>query len=174
MIMKTILLLGDSLIEWGNWQHYFPKSSVLNAGLAGETVQGLQARLASILGRITDPDGVVVMTGTNNLAMDDFYFIPDYEEVLRCLVSSFPETDVAVTSLLPVDFSWQPATVVCSLNDQLREMCGRTGVRYIDLHTRFVDAIGQGSQLFDADGVHLAPKGYELWSRVLKEIFPWL
>ena len=47
-------------------------------------------------------------------------------------------------------------------------------VRYIDLHTRFVDAIGQGSQLFDADGVHLAPKGYELWSRVLKEIFPWL
>ena len=172
--MKTLLLLGDSLIEWGDWQSRFPSCSVLNAGVAGETVQGLRQRLPSLLQRVAEPAGVVVMTGTNNLAMDDFYFFRDYEEIARFLVSAFPASEVAVTSLLPVHFPWQPATVVATLNGQLREMCGRTGVRYVDLHTPFEACRNREVALFEADGVHLAPAGYALWSKVLKEVFAWL
>jgi len=37
--------MGDSLIEFFNWQERFPDREVFNYGIAGETAEGLLARL---------------------------------------------------------------------------------------------------------------------------------
>jgi len=173
--MKTLLMLGDSLIEWGDWQGRFPQTTVLNLGIAGESVQGLHRRMPLVLQRVETSDGVVLMSGTNNLAMDDFYFVPHYEEIVRSVKERYPEARIALTSLLPVRFSWLPAaSLVLSLNTQLQDMCDRRKVIYIDLHKRFLDSMGKGVDPFDDDGAHLNHKGYDIWSQSIREIFAWL
>jgi len=170
--MKILLFLGDSLIEWGDWQRRFPDCVVWNSGQAGETVQGLQGRLPELLRRPDRPDCVVLMTGTNNLAMDDFYFVPEYEAIVRAIASAFPEAEVEVNSLLPVHFPWQPVTLVPVLNGQIRQMCQRTAAHFVDLYSPFSAALDGGADLFEADGIHLADAGYFLWSKVLRETIP--
>lgn len=127
--MKTLLLLGDSLIEYGDWQGAFPASRCLNFGIAGETVDGLLQRLPAVIKRVGVADAILVMTGTNNLAMDDFYFVPEYEKILLLLTCVTPPTKILATSLLPVDFPWQPSTLVPNLNAHLKEMCSRLSAR---------------------------------------------
>ena len=34
--MITLLMLGDSLVEWGDWQRFLPGVAVVNRGFAGE------------------------------------------------------------------------------------------------------------------------------------------
>lgn len=172
--MKTLLLLGDSLIEYGDWPGGFPDSRCLNFGIAGETVEGLLRRLPAVIQRVEAPDALVIMTGTNNLAMDDFYFVPRYEEILHLLAAAFPGAPLLVTSLLPVVFFWQPATLVPNLNSQLREMCSRLAVGYLDLHRLFLDSMDKGMPVFSEDGVHLSEAGYALWRTALQKRLPWL
>ncbi len=165
--MKTILLLGDSLIEYGDWPRLLPGCRCLNFGVAGETVEGLLSRLPAILQRDDRPDGVVTMAGTNNLAMDDFYFVPQYEEILRRLRSAFQGARIVVTSLLPVDFPWQPATLVPNLNTRLEQMCEKVDVRFLDVYGSFLARLDSGVAVFDEDGVHLNSTGYDLWRQAL-------
>lgn len=172
--MKTLLLLGDSLIEYGDWQSAFPAGRCLNLGIAGETVEGLLQRLPTVIKRVGVADAVVVMTGTNNLAMDDLYFVPEYEKILLQLISVTQPTKILVTSLLPVDFPWQPSTLVPNLNAHLKKMCSRQSARYLDLYGPFLAAITKGLAVFAEDGVHLNTTGYEMWRAALLEFFPWL
>ena len=172
--MKTLLLLGDSLIEYGDWQGAFPHTRCLNFGIAGETVEGLLQRLPTIIRQVEAPNATVIMTGTNNVAIDDFYFVPRYEEIVRLLSGAFPQTPLLVTSLLPINFFWQPATLTPHLNNQLREMCRDLAVMYLDLHRRFLDAMDKGMAVFSEDGVHLSEAGYTVWQATLQESVPWL
>lgn len=168
--MKTILLLGDSLIEYGDWRRAFPNSRCQNLGIAGETVEGLLHRLPAIIQLHGVPDAVVTMTGTNNLAMDDFYFLPQYAEILRKLKNAFPLAKIIATSLLPVDFSWQPTTLVPNINAQLAETCRQIAVSYLDLYSYFQHAIDKGVPVFGDDGVHLSSAGYDLWRQALLKL----
>lgn len=165
--MKTILLLGDSLVEYGDWQGAFPESRCLNFGVAGETVEGLLSRLPAICKLAEAPDVIIIMTGTNNLAMDDFYFVPQYEEILLRLRKAFQGAKIIVTSLLPVYFPWQPATLVPNLNNRLEEMGHRVNVHFLDLYTPFRAALDSGAIVFEEDGVHLSTTGYDLWQHAL-------
>jgi len=165
--MKTLLLLGDSLIEFGDWQRILPGHRCLNFGVSGETVQELLQRLPTIIRHAERPEAVLLMTGTNNLAMDDFYFVPQYEEVIAQLLSAFPKATIVVTSLLPVNFSWQPATLIPNLNARLAELCQRFTVFYLDLYSRFLAALEKGTAVFAEDGVHLSRAGYDLWGQAL-------
>ena len=39
--MKTILFLGDSLVEWGDWHSLLPEHNIINRGMAGETTTNI-------------------------------------------------------------------------------------------------------------------------------------
>jgi hypothetical protein len=43
--MLTVLMLGDSLVEWGDWPSLLPEVAVINRGIAGEMTEELSARL---------------------------------------------------------------------------------------------------------------------------------
>lgn len=68
--MKKLLFLGDSLVEFFNWQERFPGYQVTNAGVAGETVQGLLRRTRESVTEKVPPHWISIMIGTNNLAAE--------------------------------------------------------------------------------------------------------
>ncbi|MCK9294424.1 MAG: GDSL-type esterase/lipase family protein [Desulfobulbaceae bacterium] len=164
---ETILLLGDSLVEFFDWQARFPEMAMINRGMAGERVRGLLERIAGELAAADGVDAVVIMTGANNLAGEDYAFLRDYEEILRRVRERLPGARIVVSSLLPFRFPWLAAGAISRLNASLRAIAGLAGADYLDVHAAFVAAQRAGKICFQPDGVHLTGSGYETWARLL-------
>jgi lysophospholipase L1-like esterase len=165
-----ILFLGDSLTEYFDWQDRFPAQTVTNAGVSGETVQGLLRRLYAIVSNFEEPDFIFLMTGINNVAMEDYGIIESYEQAVLALQRYFSKAEIVVQSLLPVILSWVENREIVRLNSALKEMAAARHLTYLDVHRNFMDATGRAkaSCLLD-DGVHLSTEGYRVWSARVEE-----
>jgi len=162
------LFIGDSLIAMGDWQEMFPGVFVDCRGVAGETVAGLLARLESIIADIDPPDLVFIMTGINDVAMEDFAFMDSYGKVIELLAVRYPQARIVVNSLLPVQLPWLSAEVVPKVNTMLRRLAERMAVVFLDIYRNFTDDEGRPvGQYYLGDGVHLSAQGYRVWAEAL-------
>src|SRR5271169_827828 len=171
---KLLVFIGDSLTEYFDWQNRFPACEVLNLGVSGETVEGLLVRLDRILPAIQkdnlNPDFIFVMTGINNIAMQDYEVIGVYKAVVTAIAASFGKSNLVIQSILPVRFPWIDNTIIRQLNESLKQMAKDFKAEYLDLYSLFT---GPGSKpkkecLLD-DGVHVSDKGYEVWSAAVED-----
>jgi lysophospholipase L1-like esterase len=166
-----ILFLGHSLVEWFDWQGRFPGHEVHNLGVAGETTTGLLRRSDRALSRCPEADAVLVMTGTNDLLMEDRSFLEDYRALAAKLVERCPGARIVLHSILPVHPQWVDSKEIESLNDVIREIAAESGTEFFDLTARFTGSSGEPDlRCLLADGVHLSETGYAVWSRALEEL----
>lgn len=171
MTAPALIFLGDSLIEFYDWQACFPNHAVVNLGQAGETVQELRQRLDRLSGRLANPIWFLLMIGTNNVAMEDYGFFTAYRAVVATLRQRYPNAAVQVTSLLPMRLPWLAPDTIPRLNERLRALALELGAGYIDVHGAFM-ASGLGPALFLEDGVHLSEAGYRVWVQTLRPFLP--
>jgi lysophospholipase L1-like esterase len=167
----NILFLGDSLIEYFDWQRRFADHRVMNCGMAGESVQGLLSRVAKIKGVCPEADLIFVMSGINNVAMGDIDFLDFYRAILERLGLAYPGARIFVNSLLPVGTDFIENESILNINNTLKELSGDTGVDFLDVHKLFIDE--RGEPVMDYllyDGVHVSEKGYNVWSEALEKI----
>jgi lysophospholipase L1-like esterase len=165
--MKDILFIGDSLIEFFDWAARFPGRRVFNLGVSGETVQWLLDRLDRITAAHPSVRAVFLMTGINNVALEEPDFMDDYGKVLDRLASAYPDARLYVNSLLPTLLPWITPEAITALNENLRALAEEREVRYIDIHSLFAEAGVRDCLL--PDGVHLSEKGYAVWSDAVQE-----
>jgi len=172
---NRFLFMGDSLIEFFNWQKRFPDREVFNYGIPGETAEGLLARLPNIISRIQSPDLVMIMTGINNVAMEDYGFLFTYEKIITRLREAYGQATINMTSLLPVDLFFL-GDAIPRINRRLKEISENNNILYLDLYPLFIDENSRAiTSCFEADGVHLSAEGYEIWARALENtVFPCL
>lgn len=167
----NIIFLGHSLIEFFNWQERYPAHIVSNHGVAGETVEGLLSRLDGIIKVHAHADLIFVMTGLNNVAMEDFDFLDSYTRIIVILSEAYPKAKIFIHSLLPVSVDFIDMKAIRNVNGSLKIIARDTGTEYLDLYRDFVDDHGNAVlQYILEDGVHLTEKGYEVWSDVLEKI----
>ncbi len=172
MRRKRAVFLGHSLIEFGDWQEWFPELDVTSLGVAGETTQGLASRIESILKSYPEADFYVLMSGINNIAMDDFGFLESYRWIIRRLKKHSPESRIIVNSMLPCMVEFIDNKDIQSVNEELSGIADDEGAEFIDLYNAFVD--GSGNVIHDYlldDGVHLSEEGYRVWVEELRRVF---
>ena len=163
-------MLGDSLFAFYDWQGRFADYTIINKGLPGETVAGLLGRVVGEVQSADDPpDMVIVMIGTNNVAMDNYTFLPDYGGILHRLRDLLPKSRLVVTSLLPLQLPWLAESAVARLNELLRELAARLGADYLNIYEAFAPDGIVDRGCFLEDGVHLTDEGYSRWARVLED-----
>ena len=171
---KLLVFIGDSLTEYFDWQNSFPGCEVLNLGVSGETVEGLLVRVDRILPAIQkggrDPDFIFVMTGINNIAMEDYEIMASYRAVITAIAGSFSKSRLVIQSILPVRIHWIDNTIIRQLNESLKQMAKDFKAEYLDLYSIFISAGSEPKKecLLD-DGVHVSDKGYEVWSAAVEE-----
>lgn len=165
---KDILFIGNSLIEFFDWAGRFSRHRVHNLGRAGETVEGLLARLDGAFEKHPSADLVFLQAGLNNVAMEDTGFIGSYRKIIEKLSSSYPHARIYATSLLPTLLEEISPGTITGVNALLRDLALEGGARYLDVHGLFVKR-GVRECLLE-DGVHLNGTGYEVWAGALEEI----
>lgn len=165
----NLVFIGDSLIEWYDWQKRFPGHRVLNLGISGETVEELLARLNRIHGAVRDPDAVFLMTGINNVLMERYEIEVPFREVVENFVGWWRGARIVVLGLLPVDVPWIRNDLIRDINSRLKDIARECGAEYLDMHREFIDVKGDPKKGFlSDDGVHLAVRGYEAWAKALE------
>lgn len=166
-----LLFIGDSLIEFYDWERRFPGHEVFNYGIAGESVEGLSSRLSGVLDKVLNPDFVFIMTGINNMAMGDRDFPESYRKIIGRIKAKSPSSKIFVQSLLPVFFPFISNDEILEMNMELRKMAEEESVFYSDIHAVFLNSSGapRTSYLLD-DGVHLSEEGYRAWSAEIEKL----
>ena len=165
-----ILLLGHSLIEFGDWGRLLPGHTVTNLGRAGETTAGLLARLDETVRAHPKADAVAVMSGTNDILSGDDSFLHAYRTVARRLRRASPGVSILLHSLLPLSPDWVSPEAIAGVNADIARIGAETGVTVLDLTDRFTARGGQPrAELYDPDGVHLSAEGYRVWAEALAE-----
>lgn len=166
-----ILFVGHSLIEFFDWQKRFPAHRVANLGVAGETVKGLLSRTGDITKAHQSAHLIFIMSGLNDVAMEDFDFLDSYRKILERFFSAYPDARIYVNSLLPTDTDFISNDTIQDVNNSLKELAINLGAEFLDIYKLFIDKNGRPARgyLLD-DGVHLSDKGYELWSDELEKI----
>ena len=166
-----ILMLGHSLLEYFDWQGRFPVHTVHNLGIAGETTGGLLARVEGIVSDHPAPDAVFVMTGTNDLLMDDRAFLAVYRLLAAKLKKSWPAAKLYIHAILPVHPEWCERALIDEMNREIGKVAAESGTLFFDLSKAFTDPEGDlRRELLLEDGVHLSVEGYGVWSDALGDI----
>ncbi|MGO9614625.1 MAG: GDSL-type esterase/lipase family protein [Dissulfurispiraceae bacterium] len=164
-----IVFIGDSLTQYFDWQRRFPEHTVMNLGIAGESVEELLARIDTISYTINRPDIIFVMTGINNVVMEEYDIAECYRKIMKRLSATFKNAELVVQSILPADLSWVDNKIIESINMSLKRIAHEVKAEYLDVTRLFINASGRPvcEYLLD-DGVHVSDKGYELWSKIVE------
>ena len=166
----NILMLGHSLIEFFDWESRFPEHRAVNLGVAGETVEGLLSRINGIANNYPNADMIFVMTGANNIAMEDYDFFVPYGEIIDKLKRAYPGAKIYIHSVLPIILEWISGSSIEEVNRSIKALAGGKGVEFVDIYSFFVENGEPVKEYLLDDGVHLSDRGYEVWSRVVERI----
>jgi lysophospholipase L1-like esterase len=176
---RLTVLLGDSLTLW------FPRESLpenrqwLNQGISGESTAGLLKRL-NLLDDLK-PQTILVMIGVNDLIKGntDESLITSYQKLLDELKARHPKAEIVIQSILPhggdrlsVIDREQVLQVsndrITQINHKLETLATQKAVKFLNLHSLFVDREGLLRSDLSTDGLHLNPQGYATWQTAMQ------
>ena len=174
-----IVMLGDSHVEFGNeWGELIQSDKVIiNRGIIGDTSTGMKKRaLHACKGK---PSDLFIECGANDLASG--ISSKEVADGIISLISTLrkisPGTTLHVNSVLPINESfgrWKTlkgkTDTIPVINLILQRYCADNGIDYVDIFSKLVEP-GTNTMRLECckDGLHLLPKGYEVWATELKQ-----
>lgn len=162
---KHLVFIGDSLTQWFDWQRRFPDYSVANLGISGEPVEGLLNRIYRIHTQIVSPDYIFLMTGINNIAMEQYDITLPYGKIVRNLTTWYKKSKVVIQGILPVTLELICNDAIKDANRHLSDIAQEYSAEYLDVYALFVDSRGNPIRGYlSDDSVHLSAEGYEVWA----------
>jgi lysophospholipase L1-like esterase len=164
----ALLMLGDSLVEWGDWPELLPNIQVINRGVAGEQVEDLSARVTEEILSIEQPEYILIMSGTNNLLMGNTLFPVIFKGMLTRIAALCPEAGITVNSLMPMDIPGLGNSLE-QTNQELLQVADENNCRFLDMFPPFTEqCLPITRPGFLADGIHLSTLGYQVWAREIE------
>ncbi|MEM1394303.1 MAG: GDSL-type esterase/lipase family protein [Cyanobacteria bacterium P01_H01_bin.150] len=170
----SILFLGDSLTDEGEWTELLRNKNIINRGISGDTTRRILNRLDAIIQ--TKPKQIFLMVGINDFVNEKKSIeqvLDKYKVILEELKSKIPETEVFVQSVLPVNnnltYFLQDNQKVIKFNLKLQELAKEFDYKYIDIFSNLADLDNQLDANYTTDGVHLNGKAYLIWKEAVEK-----
>ncbi len=164
-------MLGDSLVDWGDWDSLLPNLRVINRGRAGEVTEELSARLFSELDETAEAEYILIMSGTNNLLMGNLYFTAILRTMLPRVLDLCRNSTILLTSIFPMRIPGLNPEHITLVNQELNEMAEEnTRFRFIDMTAPVAEhCLPITHPCFLHDGVHLSTRGYQIWAQEIQK-----
>ena len=165
------VFVGSSSIRLWDLEKSFPGRPILNRGFGGSQIAD-SVKNADLLVIKHKPRTVVFYAGDNDIAAGKTpqTAAADYKAFVTKVHAALPETRIAFIAIKPSIQRWALIQKVREANALIRTMAEG------DERLAFVDVDGPmlgwdekpRKDLFVGDGLHLSPKGYELWTALVR------
>lgn len=175
---QSIVMLGNSLTEnGGDWAERLNNRHVVNRGIIGDVVEGVNARLYQIMaGR---PEKVFYLIGVNDVSHDlsADSIVSMIKASVKKMRKESPQTQIYLQSLLPIREAtgrWKrlvgKTNLIPTINGELANFAKEEGIEFINLFPLFTE---NGNNVLrkelTTDGLHLTQEGYQIWTNKLRE-----
>jgi lysophospholipase L1-like esterase len=166
MTAETVVFLGDSLTEAGDWADWFPDLNVLNFGVGGDTSEDVLNRLDSVVE--VRPDEIVLLIGTNDLGLrrNVESMVRNVQSILVELRRQLPGSRLLVQSIMPRGREF--ADRIREANIHLRQFSATVHAQFLDLWPTMALEDGELNPAYSDDRLHLNEAGYEAWLSELR------
>ena len=166
-----VVFVGSSSIRLWDLGKWFPGLPAINRGFGGSEIADA-VRHADLLVLKHKPRTVVFYAGDNDIANGKTprAVADDFKAFVTKVQAALPGTRIAFIAIKPSIQRWALVGKVREANALIRQMCER------DDRLGFVDVDGPmlgwnekpRPDLLVEDGLHLSPKGYELWTALTR------
>jgi hypothetical protein len=168
-VTQPVVMLGDSLTEFGDWAEILDFDAVANRGVAKDTTEGLLRRIDVSSGH----DGIVfLMIGTNDIAqqMKTSAIAGRYRKIVAALNDR--GNRVYAESVLFSQDNVAFNRRVVELNAAIAQLCAEArNCTYIDVNKAVApDGSIPAERTFD--GVHVNMAGYRAWGKAIRPYMP--
>lgn len=172
-----IVFLGNSITDMGEWSEIWQNNLVINRGISGDITYGVLARMDEVLS--AKPSKIFILIGVNDVSRNipDEVIVRNYNRIVERVEKESPQTTVLVQSILPTNDAFARFKAhqgktdhILSINAQLKEMCQKRGLVYVDLYPHFLNADKKLDVKYTNDGLHLNGAGYLKWKQVLIDL----
>jgi len=170
---QKLMLVGDSMIEFFDWQGRFPEREVINLGRSGESVEELRSRAISIVDRYEAPDLVLVMIGTNNTGHRQDppeQTAAGVKAIVEQLRERLPKTKVLLLAIFPrgADANDRLRKINDATNEIIAKYADGKNVFFLDISDTFLEDDGTLPKSIMPDLLHPNPEGYGLWAEAME------
>lgn len=168
-----ILFIGSSsIVKWKTLAEDFPGFNVLNRGFGGSQIEDSVYFLPRIV-LPYKPRQIVFYAGGNdiNAKKTPERVAADFQKFATTVHAKLPQTKIDFISIAPNHKRWSQIEEVRAANALVKKFIEANPdyLRYIDVHPVMLGSDGQPlPDIYVADGLHMNPKGYEIWTKVVR------
>jgi len=185
---------GDSITRrWGatdypeflaNWKQNFFGWNAADFGWGADTIQNILWRLNNGELDGVNPKIIVLLAGTNNVGRNmpaggpsgDDAKVADITKGLKAtldiLRAKAPNATIILTAIFPRNDNMAVMGTINKINSNLSTFADGKKVRFLNVNDKLADKDGKLYEgMMNADNLHPAIKGYQVWADGLKPIF---
>lgn len=165
-----VVFMGNSITE--NWAYFHPEfftsHNYLGRGIGGQTSARMLVRFQSDVIEL-HPKVVVIMAGTNDVAHNDFWVVPEQvvnNVIAMCTLAKANGIIPIISSITPcASFVWRSeidgaAQTIVNINKSLKAYAETNNLVYVDYHAALADEHFAFKKGLSEDGCHPNPDTY--------------
>jgi lysophospholipase L1-like esterase len=165
-----VLFLGSSSIRMWKLEQSFPGKDYVNRGFGGSEISD-SLRLLDQLVFPYEPQTIVFYAGDNDLSKGKSpeQVAADFRQLSERVAQRLPQTRILYIAIKPSIKRWSLIDKVRAANDAIAKYCAETPRRtFVDIAPAMLGENGlPRKELFLADGLHMTPAGYEVWTKLV-------
>jgi lysophospholipase L1-like esterase len=172
----AILFVGSSSINfWHTLSADMAPLDVINRGFGGSQLAHVNYYATRIVLPYR-PRAIVLYAGDNDLSWpwskSPQTVLDDFKQFVTLVHASLPGTWIYYVSMKPSPTRWSHWPTEHLANQMIEEFTlTQDRVQFIDVTPAMLDAHGKvRRELFRWDGLHMNPRGYALWTTIIKPI----
>ncbi len=173
--LHEVVFVGSSSIRRWDLREWFPElgEKALNRGVEGFLLSDSVYYAEPLVIRYR-PRIVVVYAGDNDIeaGASAAEVTERFAQFERKVHAAAPRTSIVFISIKPSILRARLVPTITQANRAIRAYCAtQPGLEFLDIQSRMLDAAGAPRrELFQSDGLHLAPAGYRVWTEALAPV----
>lgn len=168
---RTVFYGSSSIRLWSTLAQDFPDTPVLNLGFGGSTLAACSWYFEELVVP-SKPRAIVFYAGDNDLGdqrhPEEVYLF--FCTLVERMQKNLPDVPLVYVSIKPSLARWDLIEKIKYTNALIAEKIKLTpGFKFLDLTHAMLGANHRPRpELFEADGLHLSPAGYQVWTKLLR------
>ncbi len=171
-LQSTVFYGSSSIRLWSTLAQDFPGKPTVNIGFGGSTLAACSWFFDDLL-LPRKPKSVVFYAGDNDLGdqrnPEEVYLF--FCTLVEKMQHRLPDVPLYFISIKPSIARWDMIERIRYTNSLIAHRIEEIpNFTYVDINAAMLDANNRPrKELFESDGLHLSPLGYQVWTEVLKK-----